>query len=157
MTERWTAVFRAMTDLRVGSPSDATRYGVSHHGQIEPAQRMRVESQVDCVLIGNVVGQAPQKSFAGLKEQSSQRLYLHLKCDSGTFIWKTELPYTIVTGSKDLDEEIVMKALLAHVRAHANEFGFAETEAFNKLAVSRSLHDPSDHQMTRSLPGGERP
>ena len=145
MAERWAAVFREMTDLRVVNPSDATRYGVSRHGQIGPAQRMTVESQVDCVLIGNVAGRAPQKGFAGLKERSSQRLYLHLVSDSGTLMWKTELPYTIVTGAKDLDEEVVMKALLTHVRAHANELGFAELGAINKRTVSRALHDASDH------------
>jgi hypothetical protein len=157
MAERWAAVFREMTDLRVVSPSDATRYGVSHHGQIGLAQRMRVESQVDCVLIGNVAGQAPQKSFAGLKERSSQRLYLHLVSDAGTLMWKTELPYTIVMGAKDLDEGIVTKALLTYVRAHANELGFAELGAFNKRTVSRSLQDASNHQMARPLAGVERP
>ena len=68
--------------------------------QVGLAQRMNVESQVDCVLIGSVVGQASQKSFAGLKERSSQRLYLYLVNDSGTLMWKTELPYTICNGSQ---------------------------------------------------------
>jgi hypothetical protein len=145
MAERWAAVLREMTDLRVVSPSDATRYRVSHHGQIGLGQRMTVESQVDCVLIGNVDGRTPQKGFAGLKERSLQRLYLQLVSDSGALMWKTELPYTIVTGAKDLDEEIVTKALLTHVRAHANELGFAELETINKPTVSRSLHDASDY------------
>ncbi|NWF74625.1 MAG: hypothetical protein HXY51_16525 [Nitrospirae bacterium] len=126
MAERWAAVFRDMTDLRVVSPSDATRYGVSEHGQIGLAQRTRVESRVDYVLIGNVAGQEPVKSFAGLKESSSQRLYLYLMNDSGALLWKTELSYTIVKGAKDLDEAMVTRALLTHVRAHANELGLAE-------------------------------
>jgi hypothetical protein len=157
MAERWTAVFREMTDLRVVSSSSVARYGVPHHEQVGLAQRMNVESQVDCVLIGSVVGQASQKSFAGLKKRSSQRLYLHLVNNSGTLIWKTELPYTIVTGAKDLDEGIVTKALLTHVKAQANELGFAELVALNKRTVSRSLHDASDHQMAGPLRGIERP
>lgn len=158
MAERWTAVFREMTDLRVVmSPSGVARYGGSHHEQVGLAQRMNMESQVDCVLIGSVVGQASQKSFAGLKERSSQRLYLYLVNDSGTLMWKTELPYTIVTGAKDLDEGIVTKALLTHVRAHANGLGFAELGALSKRTVARSLHDASDRQMARPLPGIERP
>jgi hypothetical protein len=92
-----------------------------------------------------------------LKERSSQRLYLHLVNNSGTLIWKTELPYTIVTGAKDLDEGIVTKALLTHVKAQANELGFAELVALNKRTVSRSLHDASDHQMAGPLRGIERP
>jgi hypothetical protein len=145
MAERWITVFRDMTDLRVEGPSDATRYGVSDYGQTRPTQRIRVELQVDCVLIGHVSGQVPQKSFAGLKERSSQRVHLHLACDSGGFLWKTELPYTIVTGAKDLDEEMVTKALLTHVRVQANELGFGEPGVFNKRTVSQSLHDTSDH------------
>jgi hypothetical protein len=126
MAERWAAIFRDMTDLRVVSPSDTVRYGVFDHGQIGLAQGTSAESQVDCVLIGNVVGQDPMKSFAGLKESSSQRLYLYLMNDSGALLWKTELPYTIVKGAKDLDEAMVTRALLTHVRAHANELGLPE-------------------------------
>lgn len=157
MAERWTAVFREMTDLHVVGPSDATRYGVSAHGQVGLVQRISAESQVDCVLIGRVVGQEPKRSFAGFKESSAQRLYLHLMSDSGTIIWKTELAYTIVKGAKDLDEEMVTKALLTHVRAQANELGLAELGATNMQAASGALRDASDYQMARPLPGFERP
>lgn len=125
MAERWAAVFRVMTDLRVVSPSDETQLEEIQHSQVKPGQR-RTGSSVDCMLIGNVSGQEPKKTFAGLKERSSQRLSLHLLSQSGTLLWKTELLYTIAKGSKDLDEEIVTKALLAHVQAHAHEVGFAE-------------------------------
>jgi len=157
MAERWAAVFRDMTDLRVESPSDATRHGVSDYGQIRPTQRMHAESQVDCVLIGHVSGQVPQKSFAGFKQRSSQRVHLHLACDSGTLLWRTELPYTIVTGAKDLDEEMVTQALLFHVRAQANELGLAELGRFNKWTVSQFWNDTSNHHMARPVPGGEHP
>jgi hypothetical protein len=93
MAERWAAVFRDMTDLHVESRFDAIGYGASDYGPIRPAQRMSVESQVDCVLIGNVTGQVPKKSFIELKERSLQRLHLQLVSDSGTLMWKTELPY----------------------------------------------------------------
>jgi len=92
MAERWTAVFREVTDLRVVSLSDATRYRVSDHGQIRLTQRMSAESQVDCVLIGNVVGQEPKKGFAGFKERSSQRLYLHLMSAQGPSCGKQSCP-----------------------------------------------------------------
>lgn len=157
MAERWTAVLREMTDLRVVGPSDATRYGVSDHGQIGLAQRMSAESQVDFVLIGNVAGEEPKRSFGGLKESSSQRLYLHLMSRSGTLMWKTELSYTIVKGAKDLDEEMVTKALLIHVRAHVNELGLAELGATTMQAASQSSRDTPDNQMARPVPGFERP
>ncbi|TKB89987.1 MAG: hypothetical protein E8D41_12830 [Nitrospira sp.] len=157
MAERWIAVFRDMTNLRVDSLSDATQSEVPDHAQMRPTQRMHAESQVDCVLIGNVSGQVSQKSFAGLKQRSSQRVRLHLACDSGTLLWKTELPYTIVTGAKDLDEEMVTKALLTHVRAQANELGLTELVGFNKRTVSQSRYDTSNLHMARSVPGGEHP
>lgn len=157
MAERWTTVFREMTDLRVVSPSDATRHEISDHGQIGLAQWMGAELHVDCVLFGNVAGQEPQKSFVGLKERSSRTLYLHLVSAEGTLMWKTELPYTIVKGAKDLDEEIVTKTLLTHVRAHANELELAKLGATTMQAASRSLRDASDLQMVSPLPGFERP
>ena len=129
MAERWTAVFREMTALRIVSPSD---------GQTGLGQRS-VESQVDCVLIGKVVGQESTKTFAGLKESLSRRLYLHLVNESGTLMWKTELPYTIEKGAKNLNEESVTKALLAHVRAHADDIGLAELGRGSQRIASRSL------------------
>jgi hypothetical protein len=118
---------------------------------------MRLSSEVDCVLTGYVVGHEAQKSFSGLKERSSQRLYLHLASDSGGIMWKTELPYTIVTGAKNLDEYMVTKTLLTHVRAHPDELWFGELEAFNKRSMSRFLDDASEHQMARPLPETEHP
>jgi hypothetical protein len=157
MAERWAAVFRDMSDLRVLSPSDTVRHGVFDHGQIGLAQRTSAESQVDCVLIGNVAGQEPMKSFVGLKERSSQRLYLYLMSDSGALLWKTELPYTIVKGAKDLDEAMVTRALLTHVGAHANELGLTELETRSQHAASRSSREELDHYRAQSIPELERP
>lgn len=121
MAERWTVVLRETTDLRIVSSANAP--------------------QVDCVLNGEVVGQEPTKTFVGLKEISSRRLYLHLVTDSGTLMWKTELPYTIEQGAKNLDEEAVTKALLTHVRAHADAIGLAELGVRNQRIASRSLRN----------------
>jgi hypothetical protein len=157
MAERWAAVFREITDLRVVSPSDATRNGVSDHGQIGMAQLTSAEFQEDCVLIGNVVGQEPKQSFAGLKESSAQRLYLRLLSRSGAPMWKTELSYTIVKGAKGLDEEMVTKALLTHVRAHVDELGLAQVGATAMQAASRFVGERFDQHREQSLLGLERP
>jgi len=156
MAERWAAVFRDMTDLRVVSPSDAIRHGVSEHGQNRLAKRMSAESQVDCVLTGNVAGEDLMKSFVGLKERSSQRLYLYLTNDTGALLWKTELSYTIVRGAKDLDEAMVTRALLTHVRAHANELGLAELGTRMHETASRSLREEFDHYRAQAIPELER-
>ena len=157
MAERWAAIFREMTDLRVVSPSDTIRYGVFDHGQVGLVQRTSAEFQVDGVLIGNVVGEEPIKSFVGLKESSSQRLYLYLMNDSGTLLWKTELSYTIVKGAKNLDEAMVTHALLTHVRVHANELALAELGTKNQQAASRSLREDFEHYRAQAIPELERP
>jgi hypothetical protein len=157
MAERWTAVFRETTNLRVVSPSDATRYEISDHGQIELAQRISAELQVDCVLIGNVTGQEPQKSFVGLKESSSRRLYLQMVSADGTLMWKTELPFMTVKGTKGMDEEFVTQALLTHVRSQATELGLADLGATTIQAALRSVRDTPDNQMARPVPRFERP
>jgi hypothetical protein len=157
MAQRWTAVFRETTDLRVVSPSDAARYEISDHGQIEQAQRIGVELQVDCVLIGSVTGQEPQKSFVGLKESSSRRLYLQMVSAEGVLIWKTELPFTMVKGTKGMDEEFVTQALVTHVRSQATELGLTDLGATTMQAAQRSSHDMPGNQMARPLPVFEHP
>ena len=157
MAERWTAVFRETTDLRVVTPSDAARYEISDHAQIELVQRIGAELQVDCVLIGNVTGQESQKSFVGFKESSSRRLYLQMVSAEGTLMWKTELPFTMVKGTKGMDEEFVTQALLAHVRSQATELGLADLGETTIQAAPRSLRDTPDNQMARPVPRFERP
>jgi len=72
-------------------------------------------------------------------------------------MWKTELSYTTVKGVKDLDEEMVTKALLTHVRAYANELGLAELGAATMQSASQSLRNTPDEQMARPIAGFERP
>lgn len=110
MAERWAAVIREMTDLRVVSPPDMTRYEISDRRQTGLIQRIGAELHVDCVLIGNVTGQEPMKGFVGLKKSSSQRLSLQLVSAEGILMWKTELPFTMVKGTKGMDEEFVTGA-----------------------------------------------
>jgi hypothetical protein len=136
MAERWTAVLQHITDLRVVSPSGVTRSGVSGDERSELALRISAESQVDCVLFGTVADQEAKNSFAGLKESTSRRLYLHLVSAEGSLMWKTELPFTMVKGAKHLDEEMVTQALLTHVRAHANEVGLAGLGASTQRTAS---------------------
>ena len=157
MAERWTTVFRETTDLRVVTPSDGAGYEISDHGQIELAQRIGAELHVDCVLIGNVTGQEPQKRFVGFKESSSRRLYLQMVSAEGTLMWKTELPFTMVKGTKGMNEELVTQALLTHVRSQANELGLADLGATTKQAALRSFRDTPDYEMARSLSKLERP
>lgn len=157
MAERWAAVIRETTDLRVMRPSDVNRYEISDRRQIELAQRIGAELHVDCVLIGNVTGQEPMKGFVGLEKSSSQRLYLQLVSAEGILMWKTELPFTVAKGTKGMDEEFVTQALLTHVRSQVNELGLAELMATTMQAAPRSLPDTSDIQMASPITGFDRP
>jgi hypothetical protein len=120
MAERWTSAFRRV---------------VSHPVVLEGVRPVSAGSHVDCILVGNVISQKPYTGFAGLKQISVQRLYLHLMTHSGTLLWKTELPYTMVKGPKNLDEEMVTKAFLTHVRAHANQIGLDGLNATTEAAL----------------------
>lgn len=111
MAGRWTTVFQNLADRRVESPK---------------AQPSRAVSPTECILMGFVVTEEQHSALMGLKEISYHRLFLRLTTDSGALLWKTELPYTIVNGTKGLEEKRMREALLAHVRLQTNETGLGE-------------------------------
>jgi hypothetical protein len=41
-------------------------------------------------------------------------------------LWKVELPFSVVKGTKEVDEDIVKRILLTHIRTHAKELGLTE-------------------------------
>jgi hypothetical protein len=90
------------------------------------APQVSRDIQADGVLFGRVVSKPPQKAFWGSKERYPKRLYLHLVSAEGTLLWKAELPFAVVKGTKEVDEEIVKRILLTHVRTHAKELGWTE-------------------------------
>ena len=55
-----------------------------------------------------------------------------------TFIWKNELPFTMVKGTKGMDEEFVTQALLTHVRTLAIELGLADLGGTTIKSAPRS-------------------
>jgi hypothetical protein len=82
--------------------------------------------QADAVLFGRVLSQPPRKAFWGLKERYPKRAFLHLVSAEGTTLWKAELPFEVVKGTKEVDEEMVKRILLTHVRIHAKALGWSE-------------------------------
>ena len=95
-------------------------------GESPKAQPSRRASPTDCILTGYVVTEEQHSALMGLKQISSHRLFLRLTTDSGALLWKTELPYMIVNGTKVLEEKRMREALLAHVRPQTNETGLDE-------------------------------
>ena len=98
----------------------------SDQDNIALAPQVSRDTQADSVLFGRVVSKPLRKAFWGWKERYPKRLYLHLVSAEGTLLWKAELPFAVVKGMKDVDEEIVKRVLLTHVRTHARELGWTE-------------------------------
>jgi len=115
MAERWATVFHELSDRRERMKAQALT-----------VQRGSTISQIDGVLTGDIAVQELTSSLAGLKETSSQRLHLRLMSSAGVLLWETELPYTVVSGAKNLDEAMVTNALLAQVRMQEHELGLTE-------------------------------
>ncbi len=137
MAEWWTAVLAQGTELQVISPAEVSSRLASNtltqlmqsttaQDDIALAPQLRRDIQVDAVLFGRVVVEPPQTALWGLKERYPQRLFLHLVSAEGTLLWKSELPFMVVKGAKEVDEEMVKRTLLAHITTHAKELGWSE-------------------------------
>jgi hypothetical protein len=137
MGEWWATVLGQATDRDVISPAEVTNrlppnvltqltQGTTDQDDIALAPQIGRGLQVDGALFGRVVDDPPQKAFWGLKERYPHRLYLHLVSVGGTLLWKVELPFTVVKGTKKIDEELVKQILLTHVTTHAKELGWNE-------------------------------
>jgi hypothetical protein len=133
---RWTGLLQRGTALHVISPSEVARQvepnvmaslkDATDQEQLRLAPRISEASGASYVLFGRVVEEQQNKSMSGLKEKQSKRLYLYLTSADGTLLWKDELPFKLVKGAKNLDEQWEAQALRAHVAAHAQELGLAD-------------------------------
>ena len=50
-------------------------------------------------------------------------MYLHLVSAEEVLLWKVELRFEVVKGTREVDEEIVKRILLIDVRTDAKELG----------------------------------
>jgi hypothetical protein len=137
MAEWWATVLAQATDRYVISPAEVISrlppnvltqltQSTTDQDDIALAPQLSRDIQVDGVLFGRVVDEPPQKTFWGLKVRYPQRLFLHLVSAEGTLLWKGELPFLAVKGTKEVDEEVVKRTLLTHITTHAKELGWTE-------------------------------
>jgi hypothetical protein len=137
MAEWWATVLSQATDRHVISPAEVSSrlppnvltqltQSTTDQDDIALAPQLSRDIQVDGVLFGRVVGEPPQTTFLGLKEKYPQRLFLHLVSAEGTLLWKAELPFTVVKGKKEVDEEMAKRDLLTHITTHAKELGWTD-------------------------------
>jgi len=136
MAARLTAILQQATDLHVISSSEVTTQlqlqemtegagSVSNQDDIKAAERITAALGVDCVLFVRVVEGPSQDSFWSWKQRYSNRLYLELVSAEGALLWKDELPFIVVKGTKALEEEWIRQALGAHLVDQLNKIGLA--------------------------------
>jgi hypothetical protein len=137
MAEWWGAVLAQATDRHVISPAEVSSrlapnvltqltQSITDQDDIALTPQLSRDMQVDGVLFGRVVTEPPQKAFWGLKERYPKKLFLHLVSAEGTLLWGSELPFTVVKGTKEIDDEMVKRILLTHIKTHAKELGWTE-------------------------------
>lgn len=137
MADWWATVLGQATDRHVISPAEVASHlpanvltqmtqSTTDQDDIALAPQVSRDTQADAVLFGRVVSKPLRKAFWGSKERYPKRLYLHLISAEGTLLWKAELPFAVVKGTKEVDEEVAKRVLLTHVRTHAKELGWTE-------------------------------
>jgi len=137
MADWWATVLGQATDRHVISPAEVASHlpanvlaqmtqSTTDQDDIALAPQVIRDIQADGMLFGRVVSKPPQRAFWGWKERYPKRLYLHLVSAEGTLLWKAELPFAVVKGTNDVDEEIVKQFLLIHITTHAKEMGWTE-------------------------------
>jgi hypothetical protein len=126
MGGRLTKLLSQETALRVVMPSRQDPPLPSTAGDHERAILAREVSReltVDAVLYGHVVRDAPQSTRWGWKTEETRRLFLYLMDRDGRLLWKDQLPFLIVTGTKPALEDSVQLSLTRHFMDHVRELG----------------------------------
>jgi len=137
MADWWATVLGQAADRHVIGPTEVASHlpanvltqltqSTSDQDDIALAPQVSRYIQADGVLFGRVVSNPPRKAFWGWKERYPKRLYLHLVSAEGTLLWKVELPFAVVKETKEVDEDIVKRIFLTHIRTHAKELGLTE-------------------------------
>ncbi|MFO0730801.1 MAG: hypothetical protein U0231_00030 [Nitrospiraceae bacterium] len=99
-------------------------------GRERIAQAVGRDLQVDSVLVGHVQAAPAEPGAWGWKDREERRLYLYLLSHRGEVLWKDELPFTVVKGSKPPLEEAVVGSLAEHVLSHASTVGLTNLGLF---------------------------
>ena len=127
MSTRLTQILQRQTALQVVPSVTPDRENAvlpdDETGRAVLAKEISRELAVDAVLFGRVAGSASHPSDWGWKDEKSQRLFLYLVDRDGHLLWKDEMPFTVVTGSKPPLEDSVQTALTNHLMGHVHDLG----------------------------------
>src|SRR6476646_504523 len=127
MGARLTKFLRRETALRVVTPTDRQRplrVAAPDRERALWARELSRDLAVDAVLYGYVIGATSLRSSEwGWKTDERRRLFLYMIDSDGHLLWKDELPFLIVTGTKPVLEDSVQRSLTRHFMDHARELG----------------------------------
>jgi hypothetical protein len=126
MGARLTKLLMRETALRVVTPARRDGWltvATADRERAVLARELSREFAVDAVLYGHVVGAAAQSSEWGWTAEEPRRLFLYMIDRNGQLLWKDELPFLIVTGTKPPLEESVQMSLTRHFMDHVRDLG----------------------------------
>ncbi|HKY70534.1 MAG TPA: hypothetical protein VJL88_01320 [Nitrospira sp.] len=133
MGARLTKILKEKTALRVVTPArPRAPLTVAKRDQdhVVLARELSREFAVDAILYGHVVGSASHSSEWGVKAEEPRRLFLYMIDRDGHLLWRDELPFLIVTGTKPALEESVQLSLTRHFMDHVHELGLDDAGYF---------------------------
>lgn len=138
MGVRLTQILQRQTALHVVAPTTLDReVGLlrdDDRDRTALAKDLSRELDVDVVLFGRVASSASHPSDWGWKDEESRRLFLSLIDRDGHLLWKDELPFTVVTGSKPAIEDSVQTSLSHHLMDHVRDLGLDDLGYLPKKA-----------------------
>jgi hypothetical protein len=126
MSARLTKLLSQHTSLRVVTPDEAHRappHTTADDERSVLARELSRELMVDAVLYGHVVTTASYKSDWGWTTQEPRRLFLYMIDRDGHLLWKDQLPFVIVTGTRPAFEDSIQLSLTRHFMDHVHELG----------------------------------
>lgn len=134
MGARLTKLLRTETALRVVTPTGRQRplkFGAADRERALWASELSRDLAVDAVLYGYVIGATSLRSTEwGWNTEERRRLYLCMIDREGHLLWKDELPFLMVTGSKPLLEKSVQMSLTRHFMDHVRTLGLDDLGYF---------------------------
>lgn len=127
MGRRLVEILRQQTALRVesvaGSAAQPAALLSDETGRAAIAEEVSRARSVDAVLFARVTIFPAHSSDSGWKGRESRRLFLYLVDRNGRPLWKDELPYKMVIGSKPLLDGSTQASLSQHLMTHVRELG----------------------------------
>ena len=118
-------ILQQQTALRVESSMQLVQDGLPHDEASRAALAKEVSRAVavDAVLFGHVTDSPAHASDWGWKEEHPRRLFMYLVDRDGHLLWKDELPFTVVSGSKPPLEGAAEAAFTLHLMDHVRDLG----------------------------------